>query len=198
MTTLVKYQAVTKIGIVKAVKGHAGMQARRVGEQFTLDISDPFQKSIRDRLYRFGAILPINEPDLPIVQGILDYDVGRAKEPAPTSTESVETVEEEPAVKSVELNVRPEVDIFSDPSVSVEPLPLDAPIGTLIDILTPEIVDTLKRAGVKTIRDLERREDNELRSINGIGGKRLTGLREAYNLLKAEELESEHGTVSND
>jgi len=191
MAKLVTYQAVTKIGIVKASKGHAGMQARRVGEQFTLNINDSFEKAIRDRLFRFGAILPINEPDLPIIQGTLDYDVGRADEPAPTSTEAVESVEviETEPIELYEV---------TDPSVPAEPFPLDAPIGTLIDILTPEIVDTLKRAGVKTIRDLEKREDNDLRSINGIGGKRLTGLRDAYNVLKAKEMETDHGTVSND
>lgn len=186
MSKIVTYQAIYRIGPVKARKDHAGMQARRVGETFKLDLDSPIERALRDRLFRLGAILPIDEPDLPIVQGISDNE-GEVEVSPPVVTEVTEVTE--PPEYS-------ETEVTPQPSIPTEPLPLDASIGTLLDDLTPEIVDTLKRAGVKTIRDLERREDNELRSIGGIGAKRLNTLREAYNTLKTAEMEAERGKVS--
>jgi len=191
MSTIVTYQAIYRIGPVKVSKGHAGMQSRKVNETFTLNIDDPLERALRDRLQKLGAILPINEPDLPIVQGQVD-------EPAPVVVEVSEPPEYSEPIEGITPEHIPEsTETDYVPGSGVQTKPLDEPIDTLIDILTPEIVDTLERSGVKTIRDLERREDNALRNIGGIGAKRLKNLREAYNERKVEEMKAD-GAVSHD
>jgi len=152
-----------------------------------MDLDNPREKQAYYHLLAHGAIKPIGEPVTNAV--IKDKDAGEVNafpassvSPIPEEAEYVEEISEAPESETTEPVGGPLEESPDESEVEERVIGPGTALSELMDLeemrsFTEEEIDTLKRIGIATIFDVSNRTDAEIKSVRGVGAKKVQILR---------------------
>ena len=186
MANIVKCQARTRIGMMRVRSSKNLVKPRTIGETFELNLDDPYQKQAYHHLIANGAIKILSGGSAK------KSKVEREAPPIPAPLVEPEDLDESSESDYVTEELEPvEPIVESDQLEESEYQGLDTLLVDAegIDFLTETQLDTLRRIGVVTVRDIGGRDDNELKSVERIGKTKVEKLRAIYEKYEAEDAE---------